>query len=41
MKTKLTKETVDKLKALKTSKVVSGELIHKHNEKTRDTKFSK
>lgn len=41
MKTKLTKETIEKLKEMKASKVMSGELIHKHHEKTRDTKFSK
>ena len=41
MKTKLTKESIEKLKEIKTSKVINGELIHKNHEKTRDTKFSK
>ena len=41
MKTKLTKETIEKLKERKASKVLNGELIHKHHEKTRDTQFSK
>ena len=41
MKTKLTKETIEKLKEMKTSKAINGELIYKSHEKTRDTKFSK
>lgn len=41
MKTKLTKEAIEKLKEMKASKVINGELIHKHHEKTRDTQFSK
>ena len=41
MKTKLTKETIEKIKETKASKVINGELIYKRDEKTRNTKFSK
>jgi len=41
MKTNLTKESIEKLKEMKTSKIITGELIYKNHEKTRDTKLSK
>jgi hypothetical protein len=41
MKTNLTKESIEKLKGMKTSKMITGELIYKSHEKTRDTKLSK
>lgn len=37
MKDRLDKKTIERLQALKTKKLVSGQLIHKKDEKVRDS----
>ena len=41
MKHNITKENIEKLKSLKTQKLLNGDLIQKNYEKVRNTNLSK